>query len=380
MARHGENIRKRKDGRWEGRYGVYCEEKGKKKYISVYGRSYEEVKKKLTTNKNLLNSQQRRNNERIRDHQPQSDILFMDAAAEWLAQVRQEQKPSTYVKYSLICRNHLEKAFQEMPLFGVTDALARERLSPVLSESLQKSIYCVLNRILKYASLQYGLALRQLKAPTPGIRNKPAKALTDREQTKLLESLYHKMDRYKLAVLLCLHTGLRLGELCALKWSDVDRENGILAVNRTVQRLYIEGHPTKTVLLENEPKSEHSQREIPLPSRMAELLYLFFNEKPYVFGGDKPLEPRTMQNHFKKILDEAGVSDKNFHILRHTFATNCVEGGADVKSLSEMLGHSGIQITLDRYVHPSMESKRRYVNDLSGFYGRICGQICGQAS
>jgi len=371
------------DGRWEGRYGVYCEERGKKKYISVYGRSYEEVKKKLTINKNLLEkpgSSCGQSSREIRENRQRRDILFMDAAAEWLADVRQKQKLSTYVKYSLICRNHLEKAFGKAPLSGITDTLVGERLSGELSESLQKSIYCVLNRILRYGALRYGMSLPQLKIQISGVHSKPTRALACQEQTKLFDALYRGMDRYKLAVLLCLHTGLRLGELCALKWSDIDLEDGILAVNRTVQRLYTEGRPTKTALLETKPKSGHSQREIPLSSAITKLLVRFRSGKSYVFGGDRPLDPRTMQNHFKKILKEAGLKDKNFHILRHTFATNCVEGGADVKSLSEMLGHSGIQITLERYVHPSMESKRRYVDSLSGFYGRICGQICGQAS
>ncbi len=107
---------------------------------------------------------------------------------------------------------------------------------------------------------------------------------------------------------------------------------------------------------------------------VAALLLQFQNGGEYVFGKDKPLEPRTMQNHFKKILKEAGLPDRNFHILRHTFATNCVEKGTDVKSLSEMLGHSDVRITLNRYVHPSMDAKRRYLETLDGFYGQIYGQ------
>ena len=87
------------------------------------------------------------------------------------------------------------------------------------------------------------------------------------------------------------------------------------------------------------------------------------------------MEPRTLQYHFKKILKEADLTDKNFHILRHTFATNCIEGGTDVKSLSEMLGHSDVQITLNRYVHPTMDTKRRHLDVLSLFYGQIYGQV-----
>ncbi len=137
----------------------------------------------------------------------------------------------------------------------------------------------------------------------------------------------------------------------------------------------MDGHPTKTVLMETEPKCEYSKREIPLSSAVVDFISKFWNDREYILGGDKPLEPRTMQYRFKKILEEAGLSDKNFHILRHTFSTNCIEGGTDVKSLSEMLGHSDVQITLDRYVHPSMDTKRRYMDSLSGFYGQIYGQV-----
>lgn len=182
------------------------------------------------------------------------------------------------------------------------------------------------------------------------------------------------MDFFKKAVLICLFTGLRLGELCALKWSDIDFENGVLTVNRTVQRLYAEGNKTMTVLVETAPKSEYSRREIPLPDSVLRLLSSSENDKEYVFGGDRPLEPRTLQYQFKKILKDADLPDKNFHILRHTFSTNCIEGGTDVKSLSEMLGHSDVQITLNRYVHPSMDTKRQYMEGLSMFYGQISGQ------
>lgn len=178
-----------------------------------------------------------------------------------------------------------------------------------------------------------------------------------------------------MAVLLCLYTGFRLGELCALKWEDIDFSNQLISVARTVQRLHVEGHETKTKLLVTEPKSSYSRREIPLSPTILELLMCFQNNKEYVFGGNDPLEPRTLQYQFKKILREAGIPNKKFHILRHTFATNCVEGGADAKSLSELLGHSNVQITLNRYVHPSMDIKRKHIDELAVFYGQIHGQI-----
>lgn len=376
MARHGENIRKRKDGRWEGRYPIYSAEKGKQIYCSVYGRTYEEAKEKLTTKKNLLKDKSR-SGEKICGHITHipKEIAFTEAAQDWLTQVREKRKPSTYVKYNLIYQNHIEKLFEDATLSEMTDSFVKEKLPDSLSDSVRKSIYCVLNQILKFASSRYSVSISPLRKPASEMRGKPVKVLSKKEQKLMISVLYRNMNLFKMAVLSVLFTGLRLGELCALKWTDIDFENKILTVNRTVQRLYSKGCETKTILTETAPKSEHSRREIPLSATVLELFMKFRSDKEYIFGGNKPMEPRTMQYQFKKILKEAGLPDTNFHILRHTFSTNCIEDGMDVKSLSEMLGHSDVQITLNRYVHPSMEAKRRYMDSLSTFYGQIYGHV-----
>ena len=179
----------------------------------------------------------------------------------------------------------------------------------------------------------------------------------------------------KAAILLCLFTGMRLGELCALKWSDIDCKNRTVTVNRTVQRISATGHISKTILMETSPKSESSKRTIPLTDPVLERLRKLKGDKPYIFGEDKPLDPRTMQQRFKRLLKEAGVDDRNFHTLRHVFATNCIENGMDVKALSEILGHADVKITLNRYVHPTMDTKRQQLGILSDYYGQICGQV-----
>lgn len=284
---------------------------------------------------------------------------------------------STYVKYSLTYYNHIQKAFQGSKLIEITDVFIAERICTSISDSVQKSIYCILNQILKFASRKYYITVSVVNKPASNARIAPVKALSQKEQKKLIATLCHETDLYKMAVLLCLFTGLRLGELCALKWTDIDFENKLLMISRTVQRLYTDDSRTKTALMEMTPKSEYSRREIPLSNAALGLLIKFKNDKNYVFGSDKPVEPRTMQYHFKKILQEAELPNKNFHILRHTFSTNCIEGGADVKSLSEMLGHSDVQTTLNRYVHPAMNVKRKHLDSLSGFYGQICNQVYG---
>lgn len=416
MARHGENIRKRKDGRWEGRCLIYGEEKGEKRYRSVYGRTYEEAREKL----GFLRSQQKELmmavNEKpgkakksleksemkdVLGKMSKESCLFIEMAEKWLVQVKAARKPSTYIKYRLIYKNHLKVIFQEANISQITECCVQEKISDHFSESVRKSIYCVLNQVLKFVFQNYAIAMPFLKRPSSHVPKKPVETFTRKEQAKLLLELNsdRESDRYKAAILLCLHTGLRLGELCALKWEDLDMENQMIAVNRTVQRLYVEDAVSqrntdnwgnlenrrkkqekqrKTILAETTPKSAHSKREIPLSSVVFSIISHFQENqdknKEYIFGGDKPMEPRTIQNHFRKILKSAGIKYKNFHVLRHTFSTNCIERGTDVKSLSELLGHSDVQITLNRYVHPSMDTKRRHLNALCAFYSQIHGQ------
>lgn len=380
MGRHGENIRKRSDGRWEARCIIYDTGKGKKVLKSAYGHTYEEAKQKrlLLLNQSRFAYAETEEGRKKPEQQMYQNLLFRAVAEEWMETVKRRQKASTHMKYSAVYHMYLEEPLGGIALGNITGFVVKEKIFDPLSnnrqsdisDSLQKSIYCVLNQILKYASTQYSISFPHIHKPVSGTCKNTIKVFTKSEQIKLFSAVYHQMNLFKMAVLLCLFTGLRLGELCTLKWSDIDFENKTLSVKRTVQRLYVEGCRTKTALVETEPKSEHARREIPLQDTVIKLLANFENNKNYIFGGGKPLDTRTMQNHYKKILAEAGVSYKNFHTLRHTYATNCIESGVDVKALSEMLGHSDVQITLNYYVHPSMDTKRIYAERLCNFYVR----------
>ena len=381
MGRHGENIRKRNDGRWEARYMTYDSKKNEKICRSVYGHTYEEAKKKrteaLSKTEFLIESE----NVSEKTMNLLQDVAFGTMAKEWLTTVKSEHKQSTFEKYSFVYHSYLESALGGIMLSQITEKFVCDRLEycKTVSESLHKSIYGVLNGILRYTAKRYHIILPEIKRQSGKGHRKETETFTKSEQGKLLSVLCTNTDRFKLGILLCLFTGLRLGELCALKWSDIDFSNKTLTIRRTVQRLYVEDRSTKTALTETSPKSGNSKREIPLQDTIAALLMKFQNEKEYVFGSNKPLDPRTMQNHYKRILREAGIAYKNFHTLRHTYATNCIEGGTDVKSLSEMLGHSSVKITLNYYVHPSMDTKRMYADNLCEFYAKLHGQVLGRA-
>jgi integrase len=133
----------------------------------------------------------------------------------------------------------------------------------------------------------------------------------------------------------------------------------------------VEGKNYKTQLVESAPKSFYSKREIPLSDQLYALLIKFKSSKTYLVNGDHPMDPRSYQYKFKQYLKKAGLADWNFHVLRHTFATNCIDNGADVKCVSELLGHADVKITLNRYVHPSMDTKRKQMNALSSAYGKL---------
>ncbi len=382
MARHGENIRKRNDGRWEARYQMLDADKGRKIYRSVYGSTYEEAKKKRADVVRMAEKNPDHAMEQSADKGSTScmQILFSQAAAEWLEEISDKRKYSTYVKYGNIYRIHMEGTLGSIPLSGMPGRQIQEKLSAHisqkrLSDSIQKSVSSVARQILKFADRKYSFCVPALNLSTARPGKRSVETFSKTEQSRLLACIYNDLDKYKIAVLFCMYTGMRLGELCSLKWADFDFGDRTVTVNRTVQRIMAEGYITKTVLMETAPKSESFKRTIPLTDEMIKLLKMRREDGDYVFGGNKPLEPRTMQYRLKKILKEAGVDDRNFHILRHTFATNCVESGMDVKTLSMILGHFDVKITLNRYVHPTMDSRRKQMDRLLDFYGQIRGQI-----
>lgn len=372
MPRRGENIRKRKDGRWEGRYYTWELQTGRRMVHSVYAKTYSEVKKKLSAAKLSVKAISKK-------YDSSAEVCFHTAAEEWLTIISNEKKHATYMKYRTVYEKYIRKKigqilFSELNSEILADIFRTEE-QKVISDSLQNSISCVLNQILDYAVLHQYFSAIQYSRPKRRSGCKPAEVLNPSEQIRLLQYLYNEMDIYKLGIVICISTGLRLGEICSLKWKDIDFNEKLLYVNTTVQRIAMDGIDTKTTLLEGEPKSIFSKRVIPLSDEIITLLHEYYVDAgEYVINKDRPMEPRTYQNKFHGYLQSAGVKKTNFHTLRHTFATNCVNNGIDVKSLSEILGHSDVKITLNRYVHPTVEIKRGHMNSLSAIYGQFLGQ------
>lgn len=375
MSRRGENIRKRKDGRWEGRYSYTLN--GKKITKSVYARSYLESKKKLADAKSNIKLS-------ITDnlHHINPQLHFGILAEQWLEQVKQNRKPSTYSKYKAIYKKYLI-VLKDYSIFCVNIEVITEKLfnqQMIISDSLKKTIIMITNQIIKYSNKSYSNTIDTITFQGPS-KKKNIEIFNRLEQQRLLDYLNENQDSYTIGIMICLSTGLRLGEICSLKWSDIDFENRIISINSTVQRLTVDGYETKTILYEGTPKSECSIRDIPIPDELISMIRSIPSEGNYLIAGNKPVEPRTYEKKLVSYIEKAGnIEKRNFHALRHTFATNCIESGMDVKCLSEILGHSDVHTTLNKYVHPTTEAKRSHMQQLFSFYGPVMGQLSNKAT
>lgn len=367
MSKRGESIWKRKDGRWEGRFIKYRTPEGKAIYGSVYAKSYSEVKAKRE--------------KAIEDYKKSTEAIFpynsiSSVTREFLNEHRFTIKDSTYARYVEIADTHLIPDVGELNIAEFSQDQANSYIVHLQSEGkcgggalapkTVKDIISVLKLVFKYAEKRRYLPASSLSFTIPKQAKSTIQILNETQQTKLESYVCSIADPYKFGVYLCLYTGLRIGELCALRWSDVDSENSTLSVNRTVLRVKntMPNADKKTRLLINSPKTPSSERVIPLAGQLNSYLKSLREQESaignvYVLTGSSNfIEPRNYYERYKRYLESCGLNGFNFHALRHTFATRCIEAGVDPKVLSEILGHASVRITLDRYVHPSLETKR----------------------
>ena len=222
----------------------------------------------------------------------------------------------------------------------------------------------ILKSILKYVS-KNNSGIEVIDVVMPKYKSKEIRVLTQEEQRKFFDFLISDMDIYKFGVLFALMTGLRIGEVCALRVSDISLTDKLVTVRETMQRIKnLSGEGAKTKIVFSSPKSGTSARIVPLTNTAYELCKeKVSNVSPNAFlltgCESKYVEPRVLQFQIKKYSEQCGIEDLHFHVLRHTFATRCVEVGFEIKSLSEVLGHSSPKITLERYVHSSVEFKKK---------------------
>lgn len=357
MEKTGITITKRKDGRYVGKFIAEYADNGKAQYHYVYGKTYEEAESKVLIGREIATR-----------YLSGRYITVSNVYREWLNAVVNRVKESTLANYQNKFEKHILPEFGDIPCADLTagriNAFINKKLADGLSASYVRDILTVFKTMLKYAQDEYGFRLSLKNVILPKSERKQVEKISDAEQKKLVSYLKANMSLTAFGILLSLFMGLRIGELCGLKWEDVDFQNKILHIRRTVQRISSANGNRKTKIVISAPKSSTSFREIAIPDMLMKYFEMFRDEADYFIlsGTDKPVEPRTMQYRYKKILQSAEVESHNYHKLRHTFATNSAEKGFNVKALSAVLGHSSVTLTLNRYIHPDRTYERRLMN------------------
>ena len=370
MARRGENIYLRKDGRYEGRYPKGRKENGEIIYHSVYGKTLAECKQKLTQAKVLHFH-----------HDINCKIYCTGKISEfinyWLHDIAVYRvKPSTFSNYVHYSNKWIIPLLGDEKLSKLTKEKTQQFINHLIKQDLSpgsvKSIYrtlCSMMKVAKNFSYIHSNPCEIVILPEQSKREITLLSLT--EQRKLEMAANACQEPIGLIVLMALYTGLRIGELCALNWSDVDFTQKKLFVSRTRQRIQCPCATTKhskTRIITGIAKSDSSVRIIPLPLFLLKLLknhQLQHSASEYLLTRNaKPLEPRIVQYQFKRLLEKAQITPINFHTLRHIFATRLLEENVDIKTISELLGHSSAKTTLDLYSHSRYENKQRAMEKL----------------
>ena len=356
MPRTGDNIYKRKDGRWEGRYPIGRKENGRLHYGYIYGKTCLEVRKQLLP--------LREKAVQSAHFQKVGTMTYQAWIHQWLGTVRETLKPSTFASYAHKLKRYVLPHLGTLSLYQI-DAQTMEELvayweKATLSAASIKVIMIVVSNTLT-AAYKTGL-IEQNPCPLvslPKGTKKKVRALSIREQKQLEQVIAKEHTPFSCATLLAMHTGMRIGEVCALKWTNIQLDQRLLLVEATYQRVPL---PLKnqTALHYGSAKSKSAQRVIPLSQKVTDLLRELYQSKKndYVFSiHDKPVEPRLLTYHFHRLRKQVALEHVHFHQLRHTFATRCLESGADIPSVSALLGHASTKMTLDIYSDSMLEQR-----------------------
>ena len=307
-----------------------------------------------------------------------SNKTIREIAEAWKAYKHPYVKQSTMAAYVLILENHV------LPEFGDNDSLHEHEVQAFVLKKIEhglsvksvKDILIVLKMVMKFGVKNEWMNHYEWDIKFPvNSQPKELEVLSVANHKKILDYVQHNFTFMSLGIYISLSTGLRIGEICALKWSDINVADGTITVQRTIERIYVvEGEKKHTQLVINTPKTVNSCREIPMSK---ELLAMVKPMKKVVNGDfyvltneDKPTEPRTYRNYYNRLMEKLDIPKLKYHGLRHSFATRCIEAGCDYKTVSVLLGHSNISTTLNLYVHPNMEQKKRCINKMLKSLGK----------
>lgn len=291
-----------------------------------------------------------------------------------------EVKKSSFVKettlsaYRLLINNHLIPIFGSMELQNINNQIvtqfAFDKIDNGLSKKTVQDIIIVLKMILKSAASEGVIEMPIIEVKYPKKYEKQKEEIgvfSTNDYNKIIKYCKENINSYNLGILISSLTGMRIGEVCGLKWDDIDFNEGVIKVNRTMQRIYsydIENN-NKTRLIESDPKTHNSSREIPIVKDLMDVLKPLskvYSKDSYVIGlNNNVVEPRVLRNNYNKLLKKLKIKELKFHCLRHSFATRLLEKGVDVKTVSSILGHSDVTITMNLYVHPTNDNKKKAI-------------------
>ena len=306
----------------------------------------------------------------------EKNTTFSKVAELWKADKKQYVKKSTYAAYCLLIQSHLLPEFAKLDDIkeDTVQDFVNRKLASGLSQKTVRDILVVLKMILRYGAKHGLMELHQFDIVFPTERERQdIEVLTITNQRQLMTYVKENFTFLNLGIFICLNAGLRIGEVCALQWDDIDVAAGVIRVSKTIQRIYlVDGEEKYTELIVDKPKTKNSIREIPMTR---DLLALIRPLKKIVRGdfyvltnASNPTEPRTYRTYYNRLLTELGLPKMRFHGLRHSFATRCIESKCDYKTVSVLLGHSNISTTLNLYVHPNMEQKKKCIDTMGKMF------------
>lgn len=304
-------------------------------------------------------------------------MVIKELSRLWLDEKKQYVKLSTFAAYCTLVRKHID------PWFGEKESVEEEdvqnfvlcKLKDNLNEKTVKDMIVVLKMILRFGVKKRLMQSLPIDVTYPTTHEKKALEVMSKENfKKLLVYLESHFSFKNLGLYICMCTGLRIGEICALKWSDINVEERVISVNHSIQRVYVfEGEDRHTKLMISTPKTKESNRDVPMSNGLLKVikpLMKVVNPDCFVVSNDlSPTEPKTYRVYYKKLIKSLGLPELKFHGLRHSFATRCIESKADYKTVSTILGHSNITTTLNLYVHPDNAQKRNAVEKMMRFLG-----------
>lgn len=300
------------------------------------------------------------------------EYSFKQISHLWKTDKEKMVKRTTIAAYSIIIDKYLTPYFEDRKKINEKDIqlFVDEKLKQGLNAKTVKDILTVLRMIIKYGHAGGYIDIPGFKVSFPKeYKTKDLAVFTVCQHKKLLRYLTLNLDNRNLGILLCLNTGMRIGEICALKWGDIDMAMGYLRIDKTLSRIYnVNEGGVKTELLVTPPKTKHSCRSIPLTTDLIKLIKAGFPARDsgsyVVTGKSVPTEPRSYRNYYRRLLKELRLPYIKFHGMRHSFATRCIESQCDYKSVSDILGHSDISTTLNLYVHPTFEQKKQCIEKM----------------